>query len=127
MPLIGPLLAHVKAIKLVYKIYLIAFCVFVIAVVLAKAYPDTKVAQQVLMFLASSGTAIAFSVWCWPYITKVWANPIGKVAITVLHLLVLYLVAVYSRVVVSAALGLPPQDFDLTNKVRSSERSDASI
>lgn len=114
MPFIGSLFSRIRETKLAYELYLVAFCIFVVNIVLSKVCPDTKVAQQALMFLASSGFAMAFSIWCWPHITKVWANPIGRVAITVLHLLVLYFAAVYSRFVVGSALGLPPQDFDLT-------------
>ena len=78
------------------------------------AFPAFKGTHQGLLLLASLAFAIGFSIWCWPTAKKVWKHPVGRVLIVILHLFVLLFAAILARNVVASALGLPPQDFDVT-------------
>lgn len=114
MSYLRSLAASIRSLNLEYHIHLLAFGILISSLVLVWASPSSKVAQQTLMFFSSLGFAIGFSVWCSPFVTKVWAHPIGKALIAVFHLLVLLLATAFARFVVASSLGLPPQDFDMT-------------
>jgi hypothetical protein len=58
--------------------------------------------------------SIGFLVWAMPAVRLAWGNPMGKLFISLGHLLALLFAAVVAREAVSASLGLPPQDFELT-------------
>jgi hypothetical protein len=77
-------------------------------------FPTLTGIQNVLFFLSVFGFAIGFLFWSSPSIGKAWKHPIGKVAISVGHVIVLLFATVFARFVVASALGLPPQDFELT-------------
>jgi hypothetical protein len=97
-----------------YQVHTLSFAVLLVGTTVALFSPGSKIALQALMLLSSFGFAIGFSIWCRPYVTKVWAHPIGKALVTTLHVLVLILATAFARFVVASSLGLPPQDFDLT-------------
>lgn len=85
--------------------------IFMLAVL---AFADFKGTHQGLLFLASLAFAIGFSIWCWPTVKIVWVHPVGKALIVIVHLFVLLFAAILARNVVASALGLPPQDFDVS-------------
>lgn len=103
-----------KDLGMAYLIYRFAFGVFLVDIVLALAFPTSIGTQRAIMLLSAFGFAIGFAVWCWPFLTKAWTHPVGKVSITILHLFVLLLSTAFARSVVASSLGLPPQDFELT-------------
>lgn len=76
--------------------------------------PSTRVLQQALLFCASLAFTSGFVVWFWPAFSNVWGCHFGKLLVLTLHVFVLLFAAVLSRNVVASALGLPPQDFDIT-------------
>jgi hypothetical protein len=47
-------------------------------------------------------------------VAKIWHSSFGKLAITFLNGSVLLADVIYARLLVADALGLPPQDFDMT-------------
>jgi hypothetical protein len=89
---------------------------FFIAIFLlaALAFPAFKGTHQVMLFIASLAFAIGFLIWGWPTVKKVWLHPVGRTLIVILHLFVLLFAAILARSVVASALGLPPQDFDVS-------------
>jgi hypothetical protein len=97
-----------------YKAHLAGLFFIVICMLAALAFPTLKGTHQGLLFLASLAFAIGFSVWCWPTVKKVWEHPAGRTLIVILHLVVLLFAAILARNVVASALGLPPQDFDVS-------------
>lgn len=105
---------QIKTIEWAYRVHLGALFVLIMGILLTWISPTTKVIQHALLFIASLGFAVGFSIWCWSYLVKTWAHPIGKVIITVSHLFVFLLATILARNLVSSAIGLPPQDFDLT-------------
>ncbi|KAA0693262.1 hypothetical protein DT594_15425 [Halopseudomonas laoshanensis] len=77
-------------------------------------FPASKGTHQGLLFLASLAFAIGFSIWSWPKVKEVWRHPIGRALIIIPHLFVLLLAVTIAKNVVASALGLPPQDFDVS-------------
>lgn len=66
-------------------------------------------------FAASlAGFAFGFVAWSLPWLRLVWDHSIGRTAILILNVLVLLLSTALSRNLVASAIGLPPQDFDLS-------------
>lgn len=114
MPYLRSLAASIRSLNLEYQVHLLAVGILLSSLGLVWISPGSKGAQQTLMFLSSFGFAVGFSVWCAPFVAKVWAHPIGKALIAVFHLLVLLLATAFARFVVASSLGLPPQDFDMT-------------
>ena len=97
-----------------YQVHSVSFAVMLLATALVIFAPAAKLSQQALMLISSFGFAVGFSIWCWPYVTRVWANPLGKGLVTTVHVFVLLLATACARFVVASSLRLPPQDFDLT-------------
>lgn len=107
-------LARVHEVALTHQFHMLGLVLAVLSLLAHAVLPEWQVLQQGLQFDASFAFALGFSIWCWPTLRKAWRNPIARVAILVLHVVVLMLATVLSRNVVAAALGLPPQDFDMT-------------
>lgn len=97
-----------------YQAHLVGLIVIAIFMLAVFIFPAFKGTHQGLLFLASLAFAIGFSIWCWPTAKKVWEHPVGKALIIILHLFVLLLAATLARNVVASALGLPPQDFEVS-------------
>ena len=107
-------LQWLRNIKPAYQVHLAGLFFIAIFMLSVFVFSDFKVAHQVFLFLASLAFAIGFSIWCWPTARKVWRHPIGKALTVILHLFVLLFAAILARNVVASALGLPPQDFDVS-------------
>lgn len=76
-----------------------------------------NVVLDVAATLSSAAIIGGFVMWCVPavrWMRDVWEKPFGKTPVVLLHVLVLLVATVLSRFVVSEALGLPPQTFDMT-------------
>jgi len=58
--------------------------------------------------------AFKYLIWIRIWIQIVWRSYLGKIVISLLHGLVFFLSIIQARIFVAEALGLPPQDFDLT-------------
>jgi hypothetical protein len=58
--------------------------------------------------------SLGFMIWILPWLPKIWHSSYGKLAITLLNGSVLLIDIIYARLLVADALGLPPQDFDMT-------------
>jgi hypothetical protein len=84
-----------------------------LAFILIGGNPFDFVAQSMLL-LGVLVLGIHFVKWIWPWLRKIWHFTVGKLILTWLHAVVLWLAAVYARKLVAEALGLPPQDFDMT-------------
>lgn len=97
-----------------YQAHLVGFIFIVIFMFVVIAFPTFKGMHQSLLFLTSLAFAIGFSIWCWPTVKKVWEHPVGRTLIVILHLFVILLSAILARNVVASALGLPPQDFEMS-------------
>lgn len=103
-----------------YQAHLVGLLFIVISMLPGMlAFPASKSIQQGLLFLASLAFAVGFSIWCWPTVKKAWKHPVGKALIVILHLFILLFAAILARNVVASALGLPPQDFDVSVSVIS--------
>lgn len=89
---------------------------FLIAIFMATliSFPAFKGMHLVLLFIASLAFAIGFSIWSWPTVKKVWDHPAIKVLTVIIHLFVLLTSAILARNVVASAIGLPPQDFEVS-------------
>ncbi|CAM3123457.1 hypothetical protein BZK31_16660 [Pseudomonas floridensis] len=67
--------------------------------------------------LSSIGFIAGFMMWCRGavmWMASVWDKPFGKTPVVILNLMVLLISTVLARWLVSVALGLPPQSFDVT-------------
>lgn len=64
--------------------------------------------------IASILFGLGFVLWVLPWLKDKWQTTRGKVLIGVLHAAVLFLAVIPSRIIVANALGLPPQDFEIT-------------
>ena len=83
------------------------------AFILISGNPFDFVAQSMLL-LGVLVLGIHFVKWIWPWLRKIWHFTIGKLILTWLHAVVLWLATVYARKLVAETLGLPSQDFDMT-------------
>lgn len=97
-----------------YQAHLVGLLFIAFFMLAVFAFPAFKGTHQGLLLLASLAFAIGFSIWCWPTVKEVWRHPVGRALIVILHLFVLLFAAILSRNVVASALGLPPQDFDVS-------------
>lgn len=96
------------------QLHLAGFTLILVAGALHMAFSGLRGLQQMLLVAASLLFAAGFVVWSSPTIQRFRANQAARAVVIVVHLLVLLLAAAIARNVVALALGLPPQDFDLT-------------
>lgn len=97
-----------------YQAHLAGLVFALIFILVIFKFPAYKGVHQGLLMLASLAFAIGFSIWCWPTAKMVWSHPAGRALIVILHLFVLLFSAILSKNIVASALGLPPQDFDVS-------------
>jgi len=97
-----------------YQAHLVGLVFIAIFILMVLIFPSFKGTHQGLLFFATLAFAVGFSIWCWPTVKKVWKHPVGSVLIVIPHLFVLLFSAILARNVVASALGLPPQDFDVS-------------
>ncbi|MEB0080322.1 hypothetical protein QN386_01385 [Pseudomonas sp. CCI3.2] len=98
-----------------YRFYSASLALFALGVLLSRVWD--KAAIDIANTISSALIIGGFLMWCLPaarWMRDVWERPFGKTPIVLLHVLVLLVATSLSRFVVSDALGLPPQSFDLT-------------
>lgn len=98
-----------------YRFYTASLASFVLGLLLSRLWD--KAAIDIANTISSALIIGGFLMWCLPaarWMRDVWERPFGKTPIVLLHVLVLLVATSLSRFVVSDALGLPPQSFDLT-------------
>lgn len=96
------------------KFYMAGMLLIFLSILIGAIFSAHKLTPQVLLFAASLAFSVGFLVWGRSAIQETWQHPIGRGLIIILHLFVVLLSAIMSRSLVAAALGLPPQDFDIT-------------
>jgi hypothetical protein len=96
------------------QLHLAGLAIVLVAVALHTVFSGVRGLQQMLLVAASLLFAAGFVVWCSPTLQRYRSNPAARAVVIIIHLLVLLLSAAIARNVVALALGLPPQDFDLT-------------
>lgn len=103
-----------RLLQVPYQIYLVGTVLAVLSLVppLIRRKPSTFF--EVIALLAVIAFAVGFASWVGPQLKKIWDSSFGKLALALLHGLVLLLSAILARFLVAEALRLPPQDFDLT-------------
>ena len=70
--------------------------------------------RNALMWAGNALFAAGFLFWVIPLLKAKWKTKAGKWIISILHAAVLFLAIIPSRILVADALGLPPQDFEMT-------------
>lgn len=108
------ILQRLRNIPLVYQAYFVGVFFFVIYMITLFVFPSFVLGRYSFILISAFFFVIGFFMWCWPAVKKIWLHPVGSTFIVVLHLFALLLSAILARNVVAAALGLPPQDFDVS-------------
>lgn len=96
--------------------YILSMATYVFGVFLARWFG--RVSMDYASVIGMLGVGAGFMAWCLPiairWTKSAWDTHVGKVCVALVHLLVLLIATSMSRRLVSDALGLPPQTFDLT-------------
>ncbi len=108
------LVIDIKESDLHDKIYGFSFAILFAGILTGSINPSLYATSRLAMALSLCGFAAGFTVWCFPVVSKIWRHAVGKVLILVVHLFVLLLATALARIIVTSAIGLPPQDLDLT-------------
>ena len=103
-----------RSVQPAYQAHLVGLLFVAIFMLVILVSSASESALQILLLLASLAFATGFSIWCWPTVKNFWGHPVGRVVIVTLHIFVLLFAAIFARNVVASALGLPPQDFDVS-------------
>lgn len=98
-----------------YRFYIASVATILCGLVLSRFLGDTafNAAGGLSSLLIISG----FFMWCVPAIQMwmvAWERPFAKLPLILMHLFALLIATALARSMVSQALGLPPQSFDLT-------------
>lgn len=112
---LGRLKAKFKAMSWSGRFYSLSCGVTVLGVLLSAVMGVAILNNAIL--IASLGFVVGFMFVClriYLWFISVWDKPFGKTPIVLLHLLVLLMSTVISRLIVAEALGVPPQSFDIT-------------
>lgn len=96
------------------KWYSLGIAAGVIFLPLLLLFPGATLAYFPFLILSWLLLAGGFFIWVRPSISIMWKSVFGKVLIPLLHALTFLLSTLYARSAIGFALGLPPQDFDLT-------------
>jgi hypothetical protein len=108
------------ALQLVDQFYLLALVIIILGFAFSLIQDELIIEDKptnffrVTILLAYSVAGIGFGVWLWPRLQRIWGWPHGKLALTLLHGGLLLPAIILARILVAEALGLPPQDFDVT-------------
>ena len=103
-----------QSLQLFDRLYALAFTIAVLGLVSLPIYGKPTKFLYGSFLLAYGISGIGFGIWLWPWLQRIWRWPMGKLAITLLHGGILFLSVIPARLLVAEALGLPPQDFDMT-------------
>jgi hypothetical protein len=102
-----------QSLHLTERLYLVAFVVMFLGFVSSGMSGNISYFKGTVL-LAYAACSLGFVIWIWPWLQKIWRSSVGKLAITLLNGSVLLIDVIYARLLVADALGLPPQDFDMT-------------
>lgn len=97
-----------------YRVYVVGAILAVLSLLPILLGHKTSGISDALALTAGVTFAIGFAAWIRLQLRRLWVSFAGKLALALLHSLVLLLSIVPARVLVAEGLGLPPQDFDLT-------------
>jgi len=97
-----------------YQMDLVGSGLVVVGLVPILVRQKSSTFSEAILILAGIAFAAGFAYWFLPQLRKVWGFPLGKLAVMLLHGLILLLSAILARFLVAEALRLPPQDFDMT-------------
>jgi len=95
--------------------YVLSFTIFLLGMVLSRLLG--AIAMDIAVIIGSAGVIGGFISWCMPavqWVSSAWESTLGKIAVALLHFVVLLVATVMARSLVSESLGLPPQSFDVT-------------
>lgn len=98
-----------------YRFYIASILSFLFGALLSKLFG--VIALEVASTVAYTLVIVGFLVWCLPaakWMRDMWDRPFGKTPIVLLHVFALVIATSLARFLVSQALGLPPQSFDVT-------------
>jgi hypothetical protein len=69
---------------------------------------------NVALFVSAVSFATAFLMWVAPKLRALWKYPMRRFALVALHATILFVAVPIARHFTAVAIGLPPQDFDIT-------------
>ena len=95
--------------------YICSVMIFLLGMVLSHVLG--AIAMDIAVTIGSVGVIGGFISWCMPavqWVSAAWESTLGKIAVALLHFVVLLVATVMARSLVSESLGLPPQSFDVT-------------
>jgi hypothetical protein len=95
--------------------YVSSMVIFLLGMVLSRVFGG--LAMDIAVTIGLAGVIGGFVAWCMPairWISDAWESTLGKIAVALLHFVVLLMATSMARSLVSESLGLPPQSFDLT-------------
>lgn len=102
------------SIPFTYHLHLLGLALVLLASALRSLLPGLRSVPQMFFIAATLLFAAGFVAWSSPTLHRYREHQGARAAVVIGHLLVLLLAAAIARNVVALALGLPPQDFDLT-------------
>jgi hypothetical protein len=95
------------------RLYALAFTCGVMGIIISALLSQSLWAEGLLV-LAGILFGLGFCFRITPILKRIWSSSVGKWAIGGLNVAVWFLAHVPARLAVAKALGLPPQDFDVT-------------
>jgi len=106
---------HFKEAGATYQAYIIASFLGLLGLIVTSKSLAIHSGYGFAAFGASlAGFAFGFIAWSLPWLRSMWHHTIGRTVILILNVLVLLLSTAPSRNIVASAIGLPPQDFELS-------------
>ena len=119
--LLNLLLRQLERLRLKWRVLPMPYRLYVTATVLAafglmRNYLEI---EHSLTFDAAISTSVflfgfGFVLWLTPWLKDKWQTSHGKLLLASIHTAILFLAIIFSRYFVSNALGLPPDDFEIT-------------
>lgn len=97
-----------------YRLYVVAGALAVLAFLLVSIGGVGSSLLSMLMWISSILFGVGFVLWVGPWFKGKWQTSAGKWLLATTHAALIFLSVIVSRHVVASALGLPPQDFDMT-------------
>jgi hypothetical protein len=97
-----------------FRCYAIGGTVAAASFLIGAFFPALHALVGASWLLSAIALAAGFLLSAFPRLRSAWATTYGKVIVSGLNVAVLFVATALSRSIVASALGLPPQDFDLT-------------
>jgi hypothetical protein len=106
-----------RALPTPYRLY--AFATVLALMGSAKVFLAGETSRSLEFAISSSAIlfGVGFVLWVRPWLIDKWQTTHGKLLLAGLHAAILFLAVIPSRIFVSHALGLPPQDFEITVRI----------